>query len=334
MTPKPRKRATLAEIAASADVSLSTASRVMRSDPRVAPDTRERVLASARALDFRPNKLAHSLKTGTASTMLALLIPDVDDPFFASVAGGIQDAAAKRGYVTMLGCHKNSCDTAERIAAQVVGFRPAALIMTPADRDEVPPSVLDEVRFGTPVLLLDRPASNLDATAMVTNNEEAMTALTRGLLAQGVESFVPVCLSAAMWTQAVRLAALRECGAGRVGRVFAIEDDGGLDAAALCAEIAALPGRVAVVGLSVPPLIQAIAATDALRPRPAFACFDTHVLFERMSEHVYAVAQDARGLGERAASCVLDMIRDGVGGIRRIVVPASGPRFYGGVATG
>ena len=331
---KPPKRATLSEIAVDAGVSLTTASRAMRRDPRVAPGTQAKVDQSAHALGFRPNKLARSLKSGTSSAMIALLIPDVADPFFAYVAGGIQDAATERGYVTMLGCHKNVEPEAERIAAQAVGFRPAGIIVTPC-RDQVPVSVVNETRYGTPVVLLDRPATNLEADLVATNNEEATTALADGLLGQGIRAFVPVSLDQRMWTQSVRLAALRrrvEAAGGLVSEPVVMDEYGNMDADALLAAISAAPGPLAVVGLSVPPLVRAIEVAKDVDPRPSFACFDTHSLFGLMAVPVWAVRQDARELGRRAVACVLDSLDDTAPRpARTITVPASPPRLYGGI---
>jgi LacI family transcriptional regulator len=82
----PRRAPTLADVARVAEVSLSTAARVLR-DPatKVAPDLVERVRLAARELDYVPNVLARSLRGGTP-TMVGLIVGDMLDPYYGAIA--------------------------------------------------------------------------------------------------------------------------------------------------------------------------------------------------------------------------------------------------------
>jgi len=83
---------TLKDVAEEARVDLSTASRAVSGVPGVNAKTRERVLAAARRLNYRPNRVARGLVTGRTHTV-ALIISDIRNPFFAEVARGAEDAA-------------------------------------------------------------------------------------------------------------------------------------------------------------------------------------------------------------------------------------------------
>jgi LacI family transcriptional regulator len=95
--------ANLRDVARLADVDPSTASRVLRGDPaqQVRPETRQRILDAARALDYRPNALARSLRTRRTGT-LGLVIPSLDNVGFADVTHGIQQAAAEAGRLVLV----------------------------------------------------------------------------------------------------------------------------------------------------------------------------------------------------------------------------------------
>ncbi len=94
-------RTTIREVAAAAGVSLGTASRALSGSGAVAPETRERVLAAAAELDFRPNGHARSLRS-SHSKSVGLLIPDVRNPYFAQLAHEVELDARSRGVSTLL----------------------------------------------------------------------------------------------------------------------------------------------------------------------------------------------------------------------------------------
>lgn len=94
---------TLKELAARAEVHPSTVSRVANSDPslRIAPETRQRIEALLRETEYRPNGVARGLKL-RQTFVLAVVIPDVTNPFFAALFRGVEDGALARGYNVLL----------------------------------------------------------------------------------------------------------------------------------------------------------------------------------------------------------------------------------------
>src|SRR4051794_31324572 len=95
--------ATLRDVAARADVSIATVARVLRQDPTlvVRPETRERVLAAATGLAYRPDRLARALRTGRTGT-LALFLPDPQNLMWNPVVRGVERVAAERGYLAVV----------------------------------------------------------------------------------------------------------------------------------------------------------------------------------------------------------------------------------------
>ena len=94
---------TLKELAARARVHPSTVSRVVNHDPRlrIAPATRTRIEALLRETEYRPNGVARGLKL-RQTLVIAVIIPDITNPFFGALFRGIEDGAAPRGYQVML----------------------------------------------------------------------------------------------------------------------------------------------------------------------------------------------------------------------------------------
>ena len=94
--------ATIRDVAARAGVSVATVSRVVNRSPhRVRPATQRRVLAAVRAMGYHANIIAQGLKKRSTRSV-ALIVPDISNPFFPAIARGIEDVARSRGYAVLL----------------------------------------------------------------------------------------------------------------------------------------------------------------------------------------------------------------------------------------
>ncbi|MFF5265070.1 LacI family DNA-binding transcriptional regulator [Actinomadura viridis] len=98
------RRVTLADVARKARVDKAVVSRVVNNDPllNIRPETRARVVAALKELDYRPNVAARSLRTARAGTV-GLFIPDFANPVYAEIITGAETAAATRGCALMVG---------------------------------------------------------------------------------------------------------------------------------------------------------------------------------------------------------------------------------------
>jgi LacI family transcriptional regulator len=114
---------TLKELAARAQVHPSTVSRVANHDPklRIAPPTRLRIEALLRETEYRPNGVARGLKL-RQTLVLAVVIPDVTNPFFAALFRGVEDAASPRGYNVLL-CNTDGSPARQRSHLQSLHAR-------------------------------------------------------------------------------------------------------------------------------------------------------------------------------------------------------------------
>ena len=94
-------RATIDDVAARSGLSTATVSRVLSGSVPARPETRERVLAAARELDYRPSGVARALKRQETRT-LGLVITDITNPFYPQIVRAVEAAAHARGYGIVL----------------------------------------------------------------------------------------------------------------------------------------------------------------------------------------------------------------------------------------
>jgi LacI family repressor for deo operon, udp, cdd, tsx, nupC, and nupG len=124
-TAGPPRRPTITDVAAAAGVAPSTVSRAFSRPGRVNRYTREHVLTIAQELGYSPSPTAQALGSGRTKT-IALLVPDITNPYFSGVIKGAERAAATAGLTLVLGdtqenpAHEE--DLLRRLGRAVDGF--------------------------------------------------------------------------------------------------------------------------------------------------------------------------------------------------------------------
>ncbi|WP_245590494.1 LacI family DNA-binding transcriptional regulator [Aneurinibacillus terranovensis] len=96
------------DVAKLANVSTATVSRVLSNNKNVSHKTREKVLEIINQLEYKPNKLASNFRKKTSETV-AVILPDIENPFFAEIIKGCRDEALKNGFHLLL------CDTSNSV---------------------------------------------------------------------------------------------------------------------------------------------------------------------------------------------------------------------------
>lgn len=103
-SPPSGRRPTLRDVAARAEVSFKTVSRVVNNESGVSPALAERVRRAIEELDFRPNAGASSLRRADRRTLsIGLLLEDVANPHSAALQRAVEDAATPRGMIVFSG---------------------------------------------------------------------------------------------------------------------------------------------------------------------------------------------------------------------------------------
>ncbi|MGW1535727.1 LacI family DNA-binding transcriptional regulator [Streptomyces aureus] len=125
-----RQRVTMSDVARAAGVSSATVSYVLSGKRPVTEETRKAVEAAIEQLGFSLNPVARSLRTGK-STMVALVVPDIANPFYALLARSIQDELRGRGYHVLVSSTGARRDEEEALLHEAVHQRFAGVVMTP-----------------------------------------------------------------------------------------------------------------------------------------------------------------------------------------------------------
>lgn len=177
---------TLKDVAHEADVSKSTVSRVFNNPDKVRPSTREAVRAAAEKLGYKPNRVARRLrlKDGDAH-LLGLVIPDIQNPFFADVTRGVDDAVRKHSYALLL---SNSDEDAakQKVALDTLRTESVDGVIVPPIEDE-DEHVHRLIESGVPVVCVDRRLKGRRADTILSDNFEGAYEAVSHLIEHGHE---------------------------------------------------------------------------------------------------------------------------------------------------
>lgn len=174
--------ATARDVARRAGVSTSTVSHITNGTRMVSDELRGRVLQAMQELGYEPNAVARSLKI-KRSHAIALIIPDIGNPFFTAAVRGVEDVARAHGYTLILG--NSDEDTAqEEVYLRLLATRRVdGLILAPAGSHS--PYLDRVVREGRPLVLIDRIVPNLQVPAVLVENMEASRLAVAHLIGLG-----------------------------------------------------------------------------------------------------------------------------------------------------
>lgn len=174
--------ATIREVAKLAGVSTATVSRVFNGH-NVSARRSQAVRAAAEALAFTPNPVARTLRT-KRSSLIALVVPEIRNPFFSDIARGVEDAGSARGYSLVI-CNTDADAAKERKYLRVIGTgNMAGAIVAPVSART---RVGDLQAHGCAVVAVDRGLYDCIDCVKV-DNEEAGRLAVRDLLRRGYKT--------------------------------------------------------------------------------------------------------------------------------------------------
>ena len=173
---------TIREVAKLAGVSPITVSRVINNAGYIREETRQKVEVAVSQLGYVPNTLSQSLRWKQTG-MLALVLTDVTNPFWTTVARGVEDAASEAGYNVILCNTDESPQKQEQYLKALLQKRVDGVLLVPA-RDD-----LEDIKrvqtLKVPLVVLDRRLSQPLADSVRCDSEQGAYRLTRLLLERG-----------------------------------------------------------------------------------------------------------------------------------------------------
>lgn len=183
-----KKKLSIVDIANSLNISKTTVSFILNGrarEKRISEELVERVLKYVKEVGYKPNSLAKSLRTGK-SNIIGLLVQDISNNFFASIARQIEDRAYKNGYKIIYSSTDNDTQKTQELIAMFRDRHVDGYIIVPPDGIEEDISAL--IKDGLPVVLFDRYLPKVETDYVGVDNLFSTYNATRYLADKGYKN--------------------------------------------------------------------------------------------------------------------------------------------------
>lgn len=198
-----RRPATMRDVAALADVSIKTVSRVVNQEPGVSSDLIDRVMNAVRLLGYHHNTAASNLRRADQRTAtIGLLLDDVANPFSSALHRAIEDVARQHDTLVFAGSSDEDPAREEKMVLTLASRRVDGLIVVPTSRSQS--GLMHIQRLDRPIVFLDRPAIFHDADSVTVDNRASSSRAICHMAAYGHRRIAFLGDTADLWTSAER----------------------------------------------------------------------------------------------------------------------------------
>lgn len=219
-----KKKTTIIDIARDLGISKTTISFVLNGKARekgISQNQEIKILTYIEKIGYKPNVFAQSLRTGKTKT-IGMMVEDISDPFFSSIARSMEEIAYKRGYKILYSSTENNTQKAKDLIQLYRNRQVDGYIIAPPPGIEHDIKVLLEDKFA--VVVFDRTLPGIEVDNVLVNNYQSSYQATKHLIENGYLNIAMVTLdsdqSQMMDRQLGYEKALDEC--DRPGRVMKI----------------------------------------------------------------------------------------------------------------
>jgi LacI family transcriptional regulator len=181
---EPVVRTTILDIARALNVAAATVSRALNDHPAISDATREAVKQTAKQMNYQPNKIASSLRSGK-SQIIGVIIPSAEINFFGSVIHGIENVASRNDYNVLI-YQSNELYELEKKAVQTFLRSRVDGVLASISKETINLGHYADLKTkGVPLVLFDRAHDSLQVPAVVVNDYQGAFNATRHLIEQG-----------------------------------------------------------------------------------------------------------------------------------------------------
>lgn len=176
------KKVSLKDVAQHVGVSAALVSYVLNGkekEARVGIDMANKIRKAAVALNYQPNLIAKSLKSGKTYT-IGLIVADISNPFFSNIARIIEDEAKKSGYVVIFGSSDENAEKQQDLINVMLNRLVDAFIITPAVNTER--QIKELKKRNMPVVLIDRYFPDMEVDTVRNDNFQAANKAVQQLI--------------------------------------------------------------------------------------------------------------------------------------------------------
>ena len=317
---------TLHDVARRAGVSPMTVSRVVNGSDAVSPMLRQRVEQALAETGYMPNKLARSLRARRTDT-IALLLPDMTNPFFTTLAHGVEAAAREAGLTMILANSDEREDEEQRLAQMLLQRQVDGILVVPAGTGAETIRLCRE--HDVPFVAVDRRPSGGDADVVRTDSEAGAHSLGQLLVGLGHRTMAVLAGPARVPTATDRVAGFRRAVVDEAGLpeplvfygAFSIESGREMALRAM----ARVPRPTAVFAAN---NFVAIGTQHALQELGLRVPEDVAVVaFDDLPEAMVTfpfltvVSQPAFEIGTESVAVLLDRVANPDGPVRDVILP-------------
>lgn len=162
-----------------------TVSRVINNSDKISEETRKKVEAVIKELNYIPNSSARSL-VSKKTKILTLMITDISNPFFTSVARGAEDKALQMGYQLLLCNSDENIEKESKYIDMLISTGSDGVLIAPAS-DSSKKNIRQLAKQNIPFVLIDRFINDLSCDQVLSDNETTTRKLIEHLIQQGHE---------------------------------------------------------------------------------------------------------------------------------------------------
>lgn len=180
-----KKKISLKDIAQKVGVSTALVSYVLsgkEKEGRVGQEMAEIIRETAKKLNYQPNQIAKSLKSGRSYT-IGLIVADISNPFFAHIARTVEDEAKNDGYTTIFGSSDENSEKSQHLIDALINRQVDGFIIAPAEHSEKQIEYIKSLNI--PFVLIDRYFPDIETNYVVIDNYKATYNATQHLLDNG-----------------------------------------------------------------------------------------------------------------------------------------------------
>lgn len=273
----------------------------------------QRILDYVQSIDYKPNAVAQSLRTGK-SGIIAMLIEDITDPFFAGISRIVDQKAAQRGYKVLFCSTENNTEQTRSILRLMRERQVEGYIIAP------PPGIENELKSiitdNTALVLFDRYFPDLNTNYIEINNEAGVYKAVQHFIDNGFENIALVTSDSTQTQMTGRLAGYKKAMAETDRQSFTLQIEYGIGETMIVEQIENF--------LSLHPAIDAIlfstnyltiAGIKAIRSAGlqiphdiAVIGFDDNMHFPLFSPAITAVAQPMKAISEAAIDKLMNLL--------------------------
>ncbi|MBW8172975.1 LacI family transcriptional regulator [Ornithinimicrobium sp. Arc0846-15] len=196
----------MSDIARAAGVSVKTVSRVHNGEENVSPETRDRVMQAIAELGYVRNDLARAFRMGDSS-VLGIVVPDIEDPFFASIVHQVDQSAAEHGMLTFVAGTGDDPEQERRRVEALMGRQLSGLLLASVSHDH---GYLQRWANSTPIVFIDRRPEGIEGDSLASDDAAGAITVTQHLLDHGHHKIAFLGDSLEVSTTSARLASYRE----------------------------------------------------------------------------------------------------------------------------